>query len=322
MPVADFFERYQNGGYAAVIYVLATHHALPLTMQADEWFYLALLAYGEQDLPRAASLAANAAKAAPNMLLYTEAATYLARATRDGPTSVYLSPEAFSAFIRGGGNRALYAATSNYLQAVYTQTSAARILDIGVGDGLALLPALTKTIAQIDLIEPSLALLEQTSARLREHNVLHTAFQGTLQDFIAQADTHWDIIQATFSLQSIMLTERVPLLAWMRAHGQRILIAEFDVPHFTAMYSPDRTAYVSTRFEQGLAEYHTDGGLVAQGFLMPILFGYFDRTAARTNYEHPISEWIDQLRMAGFTSVRATPLYPYWWATAYVIDAS
>jgi hypothetical protein len=70
-----------------------------------------------------------------------------------------------------------------------------------------------------------------------------------------------------------------------------------------------------------LAEYAGDGGLVAHGFLMPVLFGYFDQTAARTNYEQPIGAWVDQLRAAGFANIDTEPLYPYWWASAYLIDA-
>jgi hypothetical protein len=315
MTIADLYQRYRTAGYAAAI-------DRP-TEQTDELFYQALLAFSEQDLPRAAGLATRAAAAAPSTLLYSAAASYLARASAGGRQGVYLAPEAFSAFIRGGGNLPLYEATSAALRAVYQQSGAASLLDVGVGDGLALLPALAATIARVDLIEPSAALLEQTSARLRERGVPHRPFNRTLQDFAATAPAgdSWDIIQATFSMQSIAPGERGPLLAWMRERGQRVLIAEFDVPHFTAMHAPDRVEYVAARFEQGLAEYADDGGLVAQGFLMPVMFGYFDRTAARTNYEHPLREWADQLRAAGFAEVRAQQLYPYWWAPAFLLDA-
>ena len=45
---------------------------------------------------------------------------------------------------------------------------------------------------------------------------------------------------------------------------------------------------------------------------MPVLFGYFDRTAARTNWEGPIQGWADDLRAAGFTTVQTRLLSPYW----------
>jgi hypothetical protein len=87
------------------------------------------------------------------------------------------------------------------------------------------------------------------------------------------------------------------------------------------MYAPERAEYVVAHYEQGLAEYAGDGGLVAQSFLMPVLFGYFDQTAARTNYEQPIAEWVSQLRTAGFANTTTEPIYDYWWAPAYLIDA-
>jgi hypothetical protein len=233
-----------------------------------------------------------------------------------------MSPQAFSAFIRGGGNVPLYAATSAALRQVYVRSGARSLLDIGVGDGLALLPALTESIAHVGLVEPSAAMLDLTSAQLQERGVPFHAFRGTLQAFAARSDEHWDIVQATFSLQSLLPEERAPMLAWLRAHGRRLLIAEFDAPEFADMYAPDRVHYVADHFEQGLAEYQADGGLVAQGFLMPVMFGYFDRSAARTNYEQPIAAWAEQLRAAGFADVATTGLYRYWWAPAYLIEAS
>jgi hypothetical protein len=313
MTVSDRYRQYQDHGYAAVIAQPVEH--------ADELFYLALLAFGENDAIRAAQFAGQAAAREPANLVYAAAATYLERVAQAGTQSVYLSPEAFSAFIRGGSNVPLYEATSTALRQAYTQDGATSLLDIGVGDGLALLPALTPAITKLDLVEPSAALLDATSARLSARGIAHRAFNQTLQDFVATARESWDIIQATFSLQSIAPTERTPLLAWMRDHGRRVLIAEFDEPHFAGMYAPDRLEYVVDHFQRGLAEYAGDGGLVAQGFLMPVLFGYFDKTAARTNYEQPVREWVDQLRTAGFVDITTTQLFPYWWAPAFLISA-
>jgi len=61
--------------------------------------------------------------------------------------------------------------------------------------------------------------------------------------------------------------------------------------------------------------------LVAQGFLMPVMFGYFDPTAARTNYEQPLQAWVVQLQAAGFCQVSPRLLCPCWWAPAYLLDA-
>jgi hypothetical protein len=79
--------------------------------------------------------------------------------------------------------------------------------------------------------------------------------------------------------------------------------------------------YVVDRYETGLSEYAGDGGLVAQGFLMPVMFGYFDRTSARTTYEQPIEAWEKELRDAGFETVEKRLLDDYWWASACLLDA-
>jgi len=313
MTIAELYDRYTAEGYTAV-------QSTPAE-RADELFYLALLAFGEDDPTRAAQLAEQAAARQPANLVYAAGAAYLARAADAGKQSVYLSPEAFSAFIRGGGNVPLYEATSATLRQAYAEDGASSLLDIGVGDGLALLPALTPAITRLDLVEPSGALLDATSARLNERGVPHRAFHGRLQEFAATPRESWDIIQATYSLQSLVPDDREPMLAWLRDHGRRVLIAEFDAPGFADMYSPNRVEYVVERFQQGLAEYASDGGLVAQGFLMPVLFGFFDQTAARTNYEQPVRDWVDQLRSAGFADVTTMQLFPYWWAPAYLISA-
>ncbi len=203
---------------------------------------------------------------------------------------MYVDGKAFAAFIRGGGNVGLYAAASNALRAVYGSYPALRLLDIGVGDGLALLPALADNLAHLDLIEPSAAMLERTTSALDARGIPYHAANTTLQDFMqTPTDQQWDIIQATWSLQSIPPAERPAALGWMAAHADRVLIAEFDVPNFPEMFAPERVHYVLGRYERGLAEYDGDGGQVAQGFLMPVMFGYFDRGAARTNWEGPIS---------------------------------
>ena len=105
----------------------------------------------------------------------------------------------------------------------------------------------------------------------------------------------------------------------MRERCQRALIAEFDAPQFPDMFAPDRARYIVAHYEKGLAEY--DGDFVAQGFLMPVMFGYFDPTASRANWEGPIQAWMDDLRAAGFAQVQARKLSAYFWADAYLIDA-
>ena len=314
MPLETLWDAFRTEGYKVA-------SAAPATTGLAH-FYRAVLAFGHDDFDRAAGAARAAAEHEPGSDLFRQAAIYLARVRERGKAGVYVDGEAFAAFIRGGGNIGLYAAASEALNAVYKQYETLSLLDIGVGDGLALLPAMTKNIHRLSLIEPSEAMLARTTAELSRWGVRYEAYPTTLQAFMQTGGAPtWDVIQATWSLQSIPPDERPAIFGWLRAHGERVLIAEFDVPLFDELYHPDRVRHVLARYEQGLAEYADDGGLVAQGFLMPVMFGYFDRSADRTNWEGPVEGWIEGLRAAGFRSIRTQALYPYWWADAVLLDA-
>lgn len=280
----------------------------------------AIHAFHHADYVAAAASAAAAAAAAPS-LLTSAAATYLARVAEGGPASVYVSGEAFGAFIRGGGNVPLYERTSAALREVYAAYERLSLLDIGVGDGLALLPALSPAVQRLDLVEPSAALLAQTCAALDARGIAYNAHAATIQSFAAAATDRWDVAQATFSLQSLTPADRAAILHWLRDHVDTLLIVEFDVPPAAAQLDPAWVEHVLQRYALGLAEYAADGDLVAQGFLMPVLFGYFDRTAARTNYEQPIAAWVTDLQNAGFTQIAREHVYDYWWAPAIVLKA-
>jgi len=293
---------------------------------ALETFYAALLAWADADAVGAAALARAAARLQPDSRVFAAAVRYLDHVLSAGQASVYVDGAAFAVFVREGGNVGLYAALSDALRERYAACGAGfSLLDIGVGDGMALLPALVDRVTALDLVEPSAAMLARTSAALDARGVTHRAVNATVQDFITQEppSARWDIIQATFSLQSLPPDERPAVLTWLRAHGARVLLAEFDVPDFAAMLAPDRVRYVVARYERGVAEYEhsPDGRLVEQGFLMPVFFGYFDRSAARTNWEGPIQGWADALRAAGFTAISVQSLFDYFWAGAYLIDA-
>ncbi|HML23945.1 MAG TPA: class I SAM-dependent methyltransferase [Aggregatilinea sp.] len=314
MTVERLWQIYREQGYAGA-QAAEVHTAMG-------HFYLALLAWGEEDIEQAL-LSAHVANALdPENPVFREAVTYLERVNAQGKARVYVDGEAFAAFIRGGGNIGLYAAVSDALRMIYQEYETLSLLDIGVGDGLALLPALTKNVARLTLVEPSEAMLAQTTAALDAWQMSYRAYAFPVQSFMRTTGSeHWDVIEATWSLQSVAPEQRPSIFAWMRAHGDRTLIAEFDVPAFEALFAPDRVATVLARYVDGLAEYPNDGGLVAQGFLMPVMFGYFDRSAARTNYEGPIETWVDGLHAAGFGTVETRRLFPYWWADAVLIDA-
>jgi hypothetical protein len=290
-------------------------------MTSQECFRDALVAYGRGDDATATQHVQAALRHVPGSLVFAEALKYVNRVQRDDKSGVYVSPEAFSAFIRGGGNVPLYENTSAALKRVYEQHNSLSLLDIGAGDGLALLPALTPNIRHLDVLEPSLAMLNQASDALNRRSVEHRAINATVQQLMLTGIGHYDVIQSTYAMQSLRPEERPSVLAWLRAHCQRLLIVEFDAPDFGDMYDLQRVNYFIEHYERGLAEYSSDGDQVAQGFLMPVFFGGFDPGEARVNWEIPIAEWVRHVRDAGFAEVRSELIYDYWWAPACLIDA-
>lgn len=290
-------------------------------MSSHDSFRDALAAYGRGDNHAAAQCAQDALDQSPDSLVFVEAVKYLNRVQQEGKSNVYVLAEAFGAFIRGGGNVPLYENTSAALQRVYQQYASLSLLDIGAGDGLALLPALTSNVRHLDVLEPSLAMLNKASDALNQRNIEHRAINATIQQFMAASPGHYDVVQSTYAMQSLRPEERPQVLAWLKRHAGRLLIVEFDAPDFADMRDPKRVQYFIDHYERGLAEYPEDGGLVAQGFLMPVFFGGFDPSEARVNWEMPIAEWVRLLQEAGFTDTRTELIYDYWWAPAFLIDA-
>ncbi|KXK22682.1 MAG: type 12 methyltransferase [Chloroflexi bacterium OLB15] len=287
---------------------------------AAEYFGEAVNAFADGDLNAALTYIREAAAHDPENLVYAASVTYLENRLAKGAANAYASPEGFREFVRGGGNIPLYENTSAALRAVYRQYTAFSLLDVGTGDGLALIPALTSTISRLDVVEPSAALLENLEAQLQQLGQIYRAFHGTLQGFAANSSDHWDVAQGTYSLQSLPFEERPHMLRWLREHSDRLLIVEFDAPDFRNPLAPERIQHVLARNQLGLAEY-AGNEVVIQGFLMPVMWGYFDRATGRLNYEQPVPAWVQQLGEAGFKQVTTELIYPYWWASAYLIDA-
>ncbi len=314
--VFHLWKHYRAGGLEAAALAAASH--------PESLLYLALLAFADERYAEAAAFAQGAARAAPEALLPRAAAVYLARVAREGKRDVYVSAEGFSAFIRGGGNVPLYQETSAALARCYP-SEPFELLDIGVGDGMAMLPALTPAVRRVTLVEPAAPLLARTTRELTTRGVTFDAFAGGLREFVAEPraqSRRWEVAQATFSLQSLAPPDRPALLSWLRARCEVLLIAEFDPPRMDEPLSPETVRHVLARYGEGLAEYAgADFETVAQGFLMPVLFGYVDRGMTRTNFEQPIAHWEQLLHEAGFARVDRELLYPYWWAPAWLLVA-
>jgi hypothetical protein len=332
---------------------------------AQQTFYQTVRHYAGGDLDAAVAAAQSIAGAGE---LYAQAARWLAKVAQGGETGAYLDADAFAAFIRGGGNIALYAAVESIVATAWDDYRPATILDIGPGDGKVIAGALRRTRLQLrtsfDLVEPAVNLLpkavEQLSVssqkvganpcgcplgqaqdlplpqdiekiQLSQHTpqVEVRGFNGTIQSFMAEAPptARWDLCQSTWSLQNLSPTERVPLFRWLRERCATLLMAEFDVQ--TEMYpllSPERIRLIHDKYVAGIAEYtgKMDPVLeerVKQGFLMPVLFGYFRSGAGRSTCEQTMGEWTAEIAAGGFRDVQRKLIYPYWWANAYLLIA-
>lgn len=326
MSTRTVWEQFQNGGLAAVDPRQAT--------TAAERHYLSVLAASDRAWKPAAEWACDAARLQPGSLLLREAADYLERRAggqRDVPYAAGDTadgPAAFDAFVNGGGNIPLYEAVSTALRDAHRRQADGlgrpiKLLDIGVGNGRALLPALSDAVGDIHVIEPSAGMLQEFVGALRDQGLTATVQAATAQDALSTTRDRWDAVEATFSLHSIPPKDRVETFARLRGRCRKLLVVEFDVKEFDHDLAPDRVLAFQESFEKGLAEYAPgERDLIARGFLMPVYFGYFDPGAERVTHEHGLRTWVAQLQQAGFEHVRCHLLYRYWWAPAYLIEAS
>jgi SAM-dependent methyltransferase len=246
-------------------------------------------------------------------LLNAALRTYLAS---DGDGRVYDQPAAFTAFIRGGGNVGLYETVSRALSARYVEVES--LLDIGCGDGKALVPALRGHNPSVTLVEPSRALLDSAVAAL--DGVPVTAHNTDAATFVEGLEDRFDLAESTFALHALPHDDRAAVLTALCGHVSRLAIAEFDVPDHPAG-SAEHLTFLADTYEQGLAEYDEDRDLVAQGFLMPVLTGQLAPDARRSTWEQPATAWAAQLTKCGYTEVMIEPLYDYWSSPAFLVTA-
>ncbi|MFE2757122.1 class I SAM-dependent methyltransferase [Actinosynnema sp. NPDC059335] len=276
---------------------------------------IALEALAEGDLDRARD--AVRGRGTP---LAAALAEHLA-AVREG--SVYDRPDAFGAFIDGGGNVGLYRAVTAALGRLYAEVAPSSLLDVGCGDGRALRPALASphAPASVTLVEPSAALLAAAVRALAGFDV--DARHTRVEPFAAglAPDAVYDLAQSTFALHALPHGVRDRVLADLVGHVGVLAVVEFDVPDLPHA-GPDHRRFLADAYERGLAEYDADRDLVARGFLMPVLTGQLVPGATRATWEQPAARWAEQVERAGFTDVRVTRLHDYWWSPAFLLTAS
>jgi SAM-dependent methyltransferase len=256
-------------------------------------------------------------------LLGVALSTYLRTSRRyDG----YEQPAAFESFVNGGGNIDLYRRTSATLASAYLPGMS--VLDIGCGNGRALVPALqaagTNLPAAVDLVEPGADLLQHCVAAITAAAlpIQVTGWQLGLTDFLptAPVNQRWHLAQSTFGLQSVEPAERARALAALASRVDRLIVIDVDVSDHRPG-SRKQLRDLAARYEQVLAEYDEDRDLVAQGFLMPVLLGQLS-AAPRTNWEQPVADWVDQVTAAGFSDVQTQPVADYWAGPAFVLVAN
>lgn len=234
--------------------------------------------------------------------------------------NAYDEPRAFETFIRGGGNIPLYEAVSAELARHYEASHPDSLLDIGAGDGMALVPAVTASKSaphRIDVVDPNEGLL----ARLRASLPSARAHQQTLEAFVAGLGKgeRWDLAQATFALQSIEPKARGHALAILAGHVDRLLIIEFDVPRHVPG-SPDHYESLARRYEHAASQYGADAERVAGGFLAPMLLGQL-RSIVPSNYEQPAEAWAAELDAAGYRVTSQSDVHDYSWSMAFGMTA-
>lgn len=280
-------------------------------------------------------------------LVYVRGKAAAAVSAEQAPAAgVYADAEAFRVFSETGSNVALYASVAEALRGLYGsyEGRGRRLLDIGVGGGRALIPALAggqHPFESATLVEPSLSLqdclaglaagadggsslaLEPFAGTIGAYMALRGERLATEQGVEEDAEPPWDLVQATFSLQSLSAVERLAVFRWLSERCQRLVLVEFDVPRCMGgagvdAFDPERFLATAQAFRTGCAEY-AGAPVVTQGFLCPVFFGKFGANA--TNFEQPADSWVRDLEASGFVDVRTRLLCQYWWAPCFLVEA-
>lgn len=289
-------------------------------MSAPDHVVTALAALAHDDFPGAAAAASRAA--AQGSLVGAALDAYLPAVLGAVRPSVYDEPAAFQAFVDGGGNVPLYEAVSDTLAGLYSVYDVRSLVDLGCGDGRAVLPALRRArpgVTSVDLVEPAADLLADARTRAADLPVEIRTWPQTAQDFLRQPGNEWELAESTFALHALEPAVRRAVLAALRPRVGHLAVVEFDVPDLSG---DERLEFLATTYERGLSEYDADRNLVAQGFLLPVLVGQLRPGAARQTYEQPAPAWLADLETAGWTDVAVVPVADYWSSPAFLLTAN
>ena len=286
--------------------------------------YLAILCWRMRELERARLHMRRAVAVEPQSVLGAALSRFLKGWEGVESKMVYTTARGFRRFIRGGGNIPLYRNLVALLRAHHETVDGLRLLDIGAGDGQALLPSLPRDVGSVDVVEPSVAMASELEEALERKGVTHRVHRSPVQDFVNEVndDQTWDVVQATYSMHTLPPEERKVLLQWLRRRAGSFLVAEFDVPDIGVPWEPAGFDHFVERYERGIAEYAAgpDRDVVAQEFLIPVFMGNMRNDSNRLTFEQPIKNWAADLKAAGFANVEYRFVARYWWADSYLLS--
>lgn len=247
-------------------------------------------------------------------------AASMLEALRSTNGDVYATPGGFQAFIDNASNVTLYDATIDHLRRRHDELRPTSVVDIGCGDGRVTRACLTRSVAAVHLVEPSESLLRDAMTRTG-WPVTPAPHPADASRFVATLDAadHFALAQSTFALHTIAPEERSRALASLRAHTERLIVVDFDVPAF-ADRSRDHADYAIERYRTGVDEYAEIPEAIS-GFLMPVLLGQFDPSATRHTFEQPVAQWVDEVAAAGFDPM-VEIIDDYWWGPAFCLEAT
>ena len=285
--------------------------------------YLAILCWRMRELEQARLHIGRVVAIEPQSVLGAAISQFLNGCEGVESKKVYATARGFRHFIRGGGNIPLYRYLVALLRAHHQTVDGLRLLDIGAGDGRALLPSLPPGVGSVDVVEPSAAMAGQLQEVLERKGIPHRVHRSRVQDFVSEVicDRTWDVVQATYSMHTLPPEERKDLLQWLRQRAGSFLVAEFDVPDIGAPWEPAGFAHFVEKYERGIAEYPPGPvrEVVAQEFLIPVFLGNMSNDSNRVTFEQSIENWVADFRAAGFANVESQFVACYWWADSYLL---
>lgn len=286
----------------------------------------ALARIAQRDRSGALAVCDRAMAADPDARLPVALRRYLEPGASDSSESradkLYREPTAFEAFIDGGDNPALYAATIRSLR--HLDPNPPSVLDIGCGDGRVTRATIGPATTRVHLVEPSMTMLTAAVGAVESagghDRTVSTTNDGVETLLSRNEGANWQRAQATFALHTLPPERRHFVLAWLTERVESMALVEFDVPEFDDG-SAEHARYAVDRYERGLAEYDSSEP-VTTGFLMPVLVGQFNPAAPRHTWEQPVAEWCRDLTDAGFEAVTHTRIHDYWWAPAHLVTGN